>query len=215
MYEASLARKSRTEEYLRSLGVPVNPHLPRVEDESDTRLRPAIEVAKRSIALFSVSAVGFGASSERAIKWLGNEELWDSLSPQEQTFLLNRNPSQQDLANASWRVESLWTLLWCLGKIESLEFPTDTCDVDLIQELMPPPDTSCQKFCREATVRTLSEVLDQTDLVYRIHWAVVEARLKGQPTPCSLNSSVVYERHYALNWLIFYADEWDNVTTDT
>jgi Domain of unknown function (DUF4272) len=188
MYEASVARKSRTEEYLRSLGVPINPHLPRVEDESDTRLRPSIEVAKRSVALYSVSAVGFGASSERAIKWLQNEELWDTVSPQEQAFLLQANPPQQDISNASWRVEALWTLLWCLGKVDSLGFPPDTCNVDLVQELMPPPDTSCEQYIRSAAIRPLSDVLDETDRIYRIHWAVVEARLKGQETPCSINS---------------------------
>jgi uncharacterized protein DUF4272 len=32
----------------------------------------------------------------------------------------------------------------------------------------------------------------------------------------NLDSGVVYERHYALNWLIGYMGrEWDDVTTDT
>ncbi|WP_079688608.1 DUF4272 domain-containing protein [Ohtaekwangia koreensis] len=31
-----------------------------------------------------------------------------------------------------------------------------------------------------------------------------------------LNSSVVFERHYSLNWLIRYMNQdWDKVTTDT
>lgn len=217
MYEASIARKLRTEEYLCSLGVPINPNLPRVEDESETNLRPAIEVAKRSIVLYAVSAVGFGASAERASKWLQKEGLWDAVTPKEKALLVETNSPQQDIANASWRVESLWTLLWCLRKIDSLEFPTETCDVDLVQELMPPPDTACEQFLRDAEIRSLTDVLDETDLIYRIHWAVVEERLQGRAAPCSINSSVVYERHYALNWLIYYAEgcDWDDVTTDT
>jgi len=52
-------------------------------------------------------------------------------------------------------------------------------------------------------------------LIYRIHWAVVEAQLHKQPMPAGLNADVVYERHYALNWLTYYGDDWDNVSTDT
>jgi MinD superfamily P-loop ATPase len=45
--------------------------------------------------------------------------------------------------------------------------------------------------------------------------AVTEAQINGKPTPADLNPSVVEERHYVLNWLTWYADEWDDVTTDT
>jgi hypothetical protein len=106
-------------------------------------------------------------------------------------------------------------MLWSLGKVESLAFPSETCSLDLVQELMPSPDTSCDEFLLNAQTRSLSEILDETDMIYRIHWAVVESRLNGEEPPSSLNPSVVYERHYALNWLTYYAEDWDDVTTDT
>lgn len=215
MYEASFARKSRTEDYLRSVGVPINANLPRVEDESETRLRSANDVAERCVVLYAVSAIGFGAASFRAVEWLKKESLWGAASPAEQAFLSKTTPPQNEIANASWRVEALWTLLWSLGKVESLEFPTETCDIDLVQELMPPPDTSCEEFLRTSQILSLSEILDEVDMIYRIHWAVVESRLNGEEPPSSVNSSVVYERHYALNWLTYYADDWDDITTDT
>jgi hypothetical protein len=215
MYEASIGRKARTEKFLSSVGVPLNPNLPRVEDDSEVRLRDALDVARRSIVLYCMSAVGFGAESNRAFSWLQNQNLWDFVSPDEKALLTNEDPSEQQVVEASWRVESLWTLLWSMGKIDSLEFPTDTCDVEKVQDIMPVPDSDCESFLADSTLRSLPEVLDQVDLIYRIHWAVREAQLTGQTMPCWINPSVVYERHYALNWLVGYADQWDDITTDT
>ena len=60
-------------------------------------------------------------------------------------------------------------------------------------------------------------MLDQADLIYRLHWCVVDARLRNQPEPpADLQPGVVYERHYALNWLRGYHNaDWDDVSTDT
>lgn len=215
MYEASVERKARTEELLKSVGVPLNLNLPRVEDDSEVKLRDALDVARRSLVLYSLSAVGFGAESQRAVNWLTAQDLWDFVSPDENAFMTNRDPLQQQVVEASWRVEALWTLLWSMGKIDTLEFPTETCDVEKVQNLMPVPDSDCSNFLANARLRSLSEVLDQVDLIYRIHWAVREAQLTRQTIPCSINPSVVYERHYALNWLVGYAEQWDDITTDT
>ncbi|WP_338398753.1 DUF4272 domain-containing protein [Persicobacter psychrovividus] len=65
-------------------------------------------------------------------------------------------------------------------------------------------------------MRSKEEILDQADLILRLDWACVNARVKNEVAPGGLNSSVVYERHYALNWLIKYLNQdWDNVSTDT
>ncbi len=67
-----------------------------------------------------------------------------------------------------------------------------------------------------AKLRTATTILDEADLIYRIHWAVVDARLRRSPFPMAVEAGVVYERHYALNWLIGYqGQEWDDVSTDT
>ena len=51
---------------------------------------------------------------------------------------------------------------------------------------------------------------------YRYHWAVVDARVNGLEIPSDIDASVVYERHYALNWLVGYSgQEWDDISTDT
>jgi hypothetical protein len=68
----------------------------------------------------------------------------------------------------------------------------------------------------KAKLRTMKEILDEADLIYRYHWAVTDARVKGRDAPAGLDGGVVYERHYTLNWLIRYGDqEWDDISTDT
>jgi len=71
-------------------------------------------------------------------------------------------------------------------------------------------------FIQDANLRPIGEILDEADLIYRYHWAVKNARSKGEPPPANLDKGVVLERHHALNWLIGYMDqEWDDISTDT
>lgn len=77
-------------------------------------------------------------------------------------------------------------------------------------------DRSVEQFRSDAVLRPVSQILDEADLIYRYHWAVVDARVNSKDTPAGLEGGVVYERHYSLNWLIGYMDqEWDEITTDT
>ena len=61
------------------------------------------------------------------------------------------------------------------------------------------------------------ELLDQADLIYRLHWACVDARVMNMPAPQALEEGVVMERHRALFWLAG-VDEmcgWDDVDLST
>jgi hypothetical protein len=83
-------------------------------------------------------------------------------------------------------------------------------DVEIILKLKE------KNFRQNAKLRSKQEILDQADLILRLNWACVNARVKNEPMPGGLDASVVYERHYSLNWLIRYMDQaWDDVTTDT
>lgn len=149
------------------------------------------------------------------IGWLKRENLWDYASPKEKDVFENANRTQKDFDDATWRSEALWTLLWSLGKIDELDLPRQFYDSERLQQVLPKPGDSCARFINGASLRSKSELLDATDLIYRIHWAVEDARLKKTPIPAGFNPDIVYERHYALNWLTFYSNDWDNVTTDT
>ena len=73
-----------------------------------------------------------------------------------------------------------------------------------------------ESLIAQANLRTVSSILDEADLIYRYHWALVDAELYDTAKPQGLLAPVVEERHRALNWLIGYQDQdWDEVTTDT
>ena len=64
--------------------------------------------------------------------------------------------------------------------------------------------------------RPMPQILDEADLIYRLHWAVRDADLNGRPIPPALNQNVVIERYYALNWLMVPREDpypWDEVPT--
>ncbi|WP_262898456.1 DUF4272 domain-containing protein [Hymenobacter negativus] len=63
------------------------------------------------------------------------------------------------------------------------------------------------EFRQRARLRPAPEIRYAANLTYRYAWACVDARLKGQPAPVGLESAVVYERFYALNWLTARFDE--------
>ena len=68
-----------------------------------------------------------------------------------------------------------------------------------------------------ARLRSRKELLDQADLIYRLHWACVDARVMGMPAPGGLEEGVVMERHRALFWLAGCDDMclWDEVDLST
>ena len=59
--------------------------------------------------------------------------------------------------------------------------------------------------------------MEQADLIYRLHWACVDARVMGMPAPRNLDAGVVMERHRSLFWLAGCDDmcDWDEVDLST
>jgi hypothetical protein len=126
--------------------------------------------------------------------------------------VLNNSPSEHDRAQFIWRYEAAWTLLWALGFVARLGRPDQVCNVEFVAKTMI--ETTTSRFIEESELRPTADILDQADLIYRYHWAVRDASLKGQKIPARLNADVALERHHTLNWLIL-DEEWDDVSIDT
>jgi hypothetical protein len=219
----ALARKERSEARLRSEGVPFIRHLPRIETRDEVRLRPKEDIAFRSLALTVIAAKASGmrqSSVENAVKHLG---LSSHFSPRERAFILDPRPPHQDVVHFSWGGEAAWPLFWVLGFVDRLDRPASVVgERDLPQAVHAVQDDGAQPYIERARLRSLDEVLDEIDLIYRYHWAVREAWLRGHKMPAGLDPGVVAERHHALNWLVVPVDEqpedwpeWDDVDTST
>ncbi len=213
--EEGKARKARSEEILKQHALLVNKSLPPIAGEQDARLRSQQAVAERALALMLVAVKGEGLEDEIVQRVMADYGIAPLLSPNEQAFIQNQAPSQQDRINFIWRYESLATLLWALGFQQQLTYPDAICDVPSLVTAIR-ESGSYEGFLAASKLRSATEILDQTDLIYRIHWAVVDARLRGLVAPGGIEAGVVYERHYALNWLTcYFGQAWDDVRTDT
>ena len=211
-----LERRAKSEEYCISKGIPVykNPNSLFVNAEAKVTIRTQDEVVDRALALCYIGLKSEGLEQKHLDQMDKDFGIIAKLTPDEKGYATAMQPTDQQQTDANWRYESLHVLLWALGYIDNLDYPDQMCnvadDVKIIYELKE------QNFRRKAKLRTKKEILDQADLILRINWACVSARVKNEPAPSGLNSSVVYERHYSLNWLINYMNlEWDKVTTDT
>ena len=210
---AQVGRKKHSEELLSGKGIPVNKNLPFTVSEEEVKLRSKEEVIERTYALLTISAMGEGVEKEQLDKLREKHEI-KSLSPFEEYLYNKEELTQQERAMTTWRYEGLNVMLWALGYLDYMEFPTVICDVAKIVGIVI--GKSREEFVQDAKLRNATEMLDQLDRIYRMNWACVNERLKGKSAPAGLEEGVVYERHYALNWLTSYQNaDWDNIKTNT
>lgn len=211
---SSAERKAKTESLLKSLNIPFIDHLPLVEEEEDVRLRTAPEIAKRAIVLaYLCYAADFSDAKNQVISFLKEKNLWDSVSPLEQKLFGSEITREQQI-NLSWRAEATWLLLWTINKVKKLELPIGYVNVTAMMDLFPGFMKDPAKFIDSARLRPTAEILDALDLTYRLHWATRDAQLKNLP-PLKVDAGILEERHYAINWVTCYAEDWDDITTDT
>ena len=213
--KSALERKFETQNYLEEIGIPYIEHLPTIEEEEETKIRTGDQIAKRILILTYLSYIGeVEEDKPSVVTFLKNEGLWDAASPGEKgLFLQSEDFEEQIKINLSWKSECILIMLWAIKKIEIIELPTEHVEVPDIIEYLPDFMANTSEFVNNAQTRTKSEFLDQSDLIYRLHWAT---RNNESATKDKLNSSVVMERHYAINWMTNYENlEWDEITTDT
>lgn len=215
--EDQIERKAKNEVILERENIKINKHLPCIESERETTIRSAKEIAERVSVLAVTNLVAFNnISSEEAVDYLQEYKLWESVTEGEKEFLAN--PTEDKKMYETWKCEGIWTLMWALKKVDAIDFPNAFCDLGNISSENYPVGQGKNPFefiNAVHEVRSKKEILDAADLYYRYNWACVDERINGRQIE-SINPGIVYERQYALNWLIHYmGQDWDNVTCDT
>lgn len=203
-----------------------------VDDDEEASMQTPPDVARRVLVLWAVELRAEGVPQDEARHIIDTLQLWAYVSPEEKQFLDNKNPSPEESQSLVWRLESLWVLMWSLGYIEELNWPSGMCDVKKIAGLISKYEDD-PKFISEAKLRSVKELLDAQDLTMRIHWSIRDAALhQGGTVPENLDWSgnsedvpvemsaavgVVEQRHYVLNWLLKFMEPetWDDVDTPT
>ena len=209
-------RRNKSEEYCKAHNVPIyiNPNSLFVDPEEKVTIRTQDEVVDRALALCYIGLKSEGLEQKHLDNMDKQFIIMPKLSPNEQSYVTAHKPTEQQKINANWRYESLHVMLWALGFIDSLRYPDQMCDVANDVKIIH--DLTEQQFRQKAKLRSKKEILDQADLILRLDWACVSAKLKDEPPPGNLDRGVVFERHHSLNWLTRYMNQdWDDVTTDT
>jgi hypothetical protein len=211
----AIARKRHSEERLRSEGVAIMAGLPVIEMEAEAKPRSRQAVIDRAVALMIVALKGEGLDQPKVQQVTDDFGALKFFTPQERIFFLNPAPNKKERAQFTWRYECLYVMQWALGFVPELTRPDHIVDASKVVGLLL-KEKGSKKFREEARLRSVKELLDEADLIYRYDWACVDARVNARPHLHEVDCEVVQERHYALNWLIGYeGQEWDDVSTDT
>ncbi len=220
-----IERRDRSMALLREKHIYVTPWLPLLWERAEEPGRTLEEVCGRAAALLIVSLysecrLGEHMSYEESrefvdpiIEGYGAAEFF---SPDEKAYLNDPNSDEKTQIQYAWQYENLWVMEWALGLTDDLFWPTRICDVPESVRIMREYPTM-EELTAAAKLRPRGELLDQADLIYRLHWACVDAWVMGMPAPQELEDGVVMERHRALFWLAG-CDEmcgWDDVDLST
>ncbi|RCS41410.1 DUF4272 domain-containing protein [Bremerella cremea] len=216
--EEALQRKERITTELGELALHPYEGLPPVIAESEVDLRPADEVARRALALMAVAVRAESLASDEPLPVSEIRQrlpqAFGSFTPVEKAFMEAESPDQQSVINHAWRYECLYVLQWALGHFDELQFPNTICDVTQVAGDILNRDRAA--MIAEAKLRPTTEILDQADRYFRLHWIARQPSLKGEPTPAGLDIGVISERRHALNWLIRHQNaDWDDVNCST
>src|SRR5262249_36620976 len=109
-----------------------------VEDDNEVRIQSPDEVARRTLVLWAVELRAEGVPQAETLGLIEQLDLWKSVSPSEKAFLENKSPSPDECQWLTWRLESIWVLMWALGHIENFDWPSGMCDVPKLAGLLGP-----------------------------------------------------------------------------
>lgn len=212
-------RKARSVAVLQNRSVLVNPWLPILGEDSDFRVRAADEILRRARArLVYFMRSQFAMDNVPLAEYraaMDEMKAWGDLSPEEREVVEAGTLSPQQMADSSWAIEACVPLVWAIGLLPELSWPDGKCDARSVVDTIRRARLSGGGDGEEVEARPLGEVLDQTDLYYRLHWAcrqLVQLERKGPPP--GVDPSVVIERRRALEWMVG-AEEWDEVGMGT
>lgn len=207
-------RKVRSIATLKREKVAFIEHLPVIADSLQTTLRPVEDVLKRALALLLIAERADGMPLTTYEEHVKAYRLGRAITSAERTFADEDAPREDYVLAFSQRWESALLLLWALQIVKHLDRPENFVNPDFLRQTVY--EHTYDALLARAQLRPVDELLDLLDLTYRYHWAVIDAELYGNAPPARLQPSILYERHYALNWLTGYRNQdWDDVKTDT
>lgn len=196
-----------------SLGYPTNPHLPLLSDVNHTK--SVDEIVDRSLILYALlcGLVG-GYPRDLLWNWLTKEGLSNAVTEGEKCYFLGNLADQVRLDEMELQVEAVWALLWAIRKVDRLD-PGDYV-ANTMNSLLPAIEKleSSHQFRATSALRYDTELVEECDLLYCMHWGFVHGQLNNIKLSVAVEPYVVMERRHALEWILSDSS-WDDVPLDT
>jgi hypothetical protein len=139
--------------------------------------------------------------------WMLRKELVRDLSVRESTTFDRSSLNPQDEIDFSWYQESLYAMLWAVGIVKVMEYPSKESNVSIYLKFVP-PDINIKDFVENIRLRNELEVFQELDYYYNLHWI-------GKRNVNGLNMSVILERRKALEWIVDENADWDDIDLST
>jgi hypothetical protein len=209
-------RQPTTEEWANSLGISIAATPAAVDDYNEPCFFTAPQIATRAVILQGVVAAASEIDPKPIVKWFHGQGVWEAVSPNEQTFLLDPHSVDRMVINGfRWRQEAERALLWVVGKVETLGLPTRQCDTRrLVDEIIPALGSDIGPFLASAELRQPGVLLAEEDRHYNLWCQYFQVRRKGAHLlPGDLDVNVLYQRQYVFEWLQGI-EAWDDVNCD-
>ncbi len=155
-------RRKRSNAYLQMWGRQADTSVVPVVLADDAHL-VEVEVARgRALALALVALRGQGITQAEGFAFADAYEVWDHLTLAEHDFVLEREPTGQQLIQYAWCFERLWIMEWALGVVRYVGFPDMAVDTAKASE-------ACIRHlatvaAAELSFRPLKEILDLADV---------------------------------------------------
>lgn len=222
-------RKEASELQLHKRGIRINVQLHVIEADEEVTLRSEHALHQRLIALWAVSHALEANTKAQVTAYLQQHQLIELLSAHEKRFLSDgfsdlNSPAPQDhsneLAAMQSRRHAFAFLAWCAGLVPKIDLGTKPCDISQAIACFPAQvdaQAAAPTFPQNLKMRRKDAIMDWSDLLYRLHWAVRHAYLNHKPSPGNIDAELVREWHQAVNWMCCYDEEdnWDRVSTET
>ena len=194
----------------------MNPENNSSVDDIPNKIRTPQEVAKRVLVLVGVFQAATGRNKKAIIKILKENQLWSEVSEIEKKFLETSDDESKFISlQYSWRSESVYILLWALNKYDFQEIPKNESNLDQIRDLLKEDEFFKRIDIKNAQFRSINEIYNILEDVYKLNWEIRDAHISKKESTNDYHPSIIYEWHYALNWLTKPNEEWDYITTDT
>ena len=222
---SDIARKEKSIAVLKEKKIPYLEKLPSTALEADTTLQQKEDIIKRLIATYATciqSEIYTNENYKEPQKKMEEQmaileekyHVSQYFSPQEKHYIEHPPIEQPQLFHSyGWRYECCAVFLWALSLLE-LKEPNEICEALQLGNIIW--NHNFESLLEAAKLRSKEEILDLQDLTLRYDWACVDARIHDK-TIDALDFGVIYERHYALNWLLNVdgISDWDNIVTNT